>query len=143
MRTASLSLLAATAFWVIGLNAQESTGGVPEELLCEQCPWDAPVRIRRDSTASPNATQVVTAEDLRNLGVIGVADMVNQLPNEIGADAGKTSGSKIEATSDPGAGIDSLGRLRNESPRQPETADESGGTPTDDGLPPDETRAEE
>jgi Ca-activated chloride channel family protein len=37
-------------------------------------------RIRRDDFSAPNSTTVVTAADLRNLGVSSVADMVNQVP---------------------------------------------------------------
>ncbi|MGW8370091.1 MAG: TonB-dependent receptor plug domain-containing protein, partial [Gammaproteobacteria bacterium] len=40
-------------------------------------------RIRRDDFTAPNATSVVTGDDMRQLGVISVADMVNQLPNNI------------------------------------------------------------
>jgi len=40
-------------------------------------------RIRRDDFNATNATSVVTADDMRTLGVISVADMVNQLPNNI------------------------------------------------------------
>ena len=42
-------------------------------------------RIRRDEFTSPNAMSVVSAEDMQTLGVISVADMVNQLPNNIAA----------------------------------------------------------
>jgi outer membrane receptor protein involved in Fe transport len=40
-------------------------------------------RIRRDDFSALNSTSVVTADDMRTLGVISVADMVNQLPNNI------------------------------------------------------------
>ena len=40
-------------------------------------------RIRRDDFSALTATTVVTADDMRNLGVVSVADMVNQLPNNI------------------------------------------------------------
>lgn len=42
-------------------------------------------RIRRDDFSSPNATTVVTAEDMDNLGVSNVADMLSQMPNNIGS----------------------------------------------------------
>ena len=40
-------------------------------------------RIRRNDFSAPNATTVVTADDMRALGVISAADMVNQLPKNI------------------------------------------------------------
>lgn len=40
-------------------------------------------RIRRDDFSAPNATAVVTADDMRNLGVISVADMINQMPSNV------------------------------------------------------------
>jgi outer membrane receptor protein involved in Fe transport len=42
-------------------------------------------RIRRDDFTAVNSTSVVTSDDMRTLGVISVADMVNQLPNNIAA----------------------------------------------------------
>src|SRR5690606_29519949 len=42
-------------------------------------------RIRRDDFSAANATSVVTGADMQNLGVFSVADMVNQLPNNIGS----------------------------------------------------------
>ena len=49
-------------------------------------------RIRRDDFTATNATVVVTAEDMRNLGVISVADMVNQLPANVASVSPETSG---------------------------------------------------
>lgn len=40
-------------------------------------------RIRRDDFSSPTPTTVVTADDMRNLGVISVADMINQMPSNV------------------------------------------------------------
>jgi iron complex outermembrane recepter protein len=40
-------------------------------------------RIRRDEFTSANAMSVVSGEDMQALGVISVADMINQLPNNI------------------------------------------------------------
>ena len=40
-------------------------------------------RIRRDDFSAAQATTVVTADDMKNLGVVSVADMVNQMPNNI------------------------------------------------------------
>jgi outer membrane receptor protein involved in Fe transport len=40
-------------------------------------------RIRRDDFTSTNATVTVTAEDMRNLGVVSVAEMINQLPSNV------------------------------------------------------------
>jgi outer membrane receptor protein involved in Fe transport len=40
-------------------------------------------RIRRDDFTSTNATVVITAEDMRNLGVTSVAEMINQLPSNV------------------------------------------------------------
>jgi outer membrane receptor protein involved in Fe transport len=40
-------------------------------------------RIRRDDFSSAQATTVVTAADMERLGIVSVADMVNQLPNNI------------------------------------------------------------
>jgi iron complex outermembrane recepter protein len=40
-------------------------------------------RIRRDEFTSANAMSVVSGDDMRAIGVISVADMINQLPNNI------------------------------------------------------------
>jgi len=40
-------------------------------------------RIRRDDFSAAQATTVVTGDDMKALGVVSVADMVNQLPNNI------------------------------------------------------------
>jgi outer membrane receptor protein involved in Fe transport len=49
-------------------------------------------RIRRDDFTATNATVVVTAEDMRNLGVTSVAEMVNQLPANVASTTPETSG---------------------------------------------------
>ena len=49
-------------------------------------------RIRRDDYTATNATIVVTAEDMRNLGVVSVAEMVNQLPSNVASTTPETSG---------------------------------------------------
>ena len=143
MRPASLSILAASALWMLGADAQESTGGIPDELRCEECPWDAPVRIRRDKFTSPNATTIVTAEDMRSLGVISVADMVNQLPNGIGADSTDVPRSEDEAPFALDASIDEPRHLQNQSTAQAQSNDESTEASTDNNPPPTEGQAEE
>lgn len=40
-------------------------------------------RIRRDDFSAANATTVITGDEMQNLGVVSVADMVNQLPGNI------------------------------------------------------------
>ena len=49
-------------------------------------------RLRRDDFTSPSATMVVTAEDMRNLGVGSVAEMLEQLPANVRAQQGQQSG---------------------------------------------------
>ena len=49
-------------------------------------------RIRRDDFSAPNATVVVTADDMRNLGVVSVAEMINQLPANVASTTAQTSG---------------------------------------------------
>ena len=69
-------------------------------------------RIRRDDFSSPNATTVVSAEDMRNLGVTSVADMVNQLPNNI---ASNTPQSTANDNFNMGASIANLRGLNTSS----------------------------
>jgi hypothetical protein len=143
MRPASLVLLAGSAAWMIAVDAQESTEGIPAELLCEQCPWDAPVRIRRGDFTPSNATTVVTADDMRNLGVISAADMINQLPPETGARSDEVSGSEIGAPFNLGASIEALRLLRNESTDQAESNDQPAEAPTDNNPTSNEGHASE
>ena len=53
-----------------------------QESLCNPCVDPPPLRPL-DNFSSQTATTIVTAEDMRKLGVISVADMVNQLPQPI------------------------------------------------------------
>jgi hypothetical protein len=74
-------LLAVPAVWLTDAVAQESTEETLQDVLCEQCPFDAPVRqIRRGEFSPSRSTTVITAEDMRAMGVISVADMIRQLP---------------------------------------------------------------
>ena len=84
-------------------HRSEPGDGIPAELLCDQCPWDAPVRTRRDDLVSPNATTTVTAEELRNLGVISLADPIDELPNETVDEPEDVSGSEDQPESNDGA----------------------------------------
>jgi hypothetical protein len=82
MRQILLPSLALTLVPFFAVSAQES--------ICNPC-VDPPIvdspanRIRRndwiDTYRSTSATVIVTAEDMRNLGVTSVAHMVNQLPS--------------------------------------------------------------
>jgi hypothetical protein len=84
MRVPSLIFVALPAVWAATAHSQDSTFETIRELLCEQCPFDAPVRtIRRDEFSAPQFRQVITAEDMRALGVISVSDMINQLSNRM------------------------------------------------------------
>jgi len=69
MRALSVSVGALLALSAAAALAQES--------LCNPC-VDPPV-IRRDNFVSPGATNVIRAEDMRNLGVVSVADLIDQL----------------------------------------------------------------
>ena len=73
MRPLSPIFIALAALWMTDGMAQEPPDETLRELLCEQCPFDAPVVPPRS---------MITPE-MRNLGVVSVADMVNQLPNNI------------------------------------------------------------
>jgi hypothetical protein len=54
---------------------------VSQESLCNPC-VDPPVNgIRRPDFMQTNSTVIITAEDMRNLGVTSVAEMVQQLPS--------------------------------------------------------------
>lgn len=54
-----------------------------QESLCNPCVDPGPDRIRRSDFVSPSNTIIVTADDMRNLGVVSVADMVRQLPSNV------------------------------------------------------------
>ena len=69
-------------------------------------------RIRRDDFSSTNATVVVTAEDMRNLGVISVAEMVNQLPSNV---ASQTPETRTDLVFNMGASIANLRGLNTSS----------------------------
>lgn len=62
-------------------------------------------RIRRDDFSAPNATTVVTADDMRTLGVTSVADMINQLPANVGSVTPET---RPDSTFNLGASIADL-----------------------------------
>lgn len=62
-------------------------------------------RIRRDDFTSPNAMITVTADDMRNLGVISVADMINQLPSNV---ADITPETNTDSTFNSGASVANL-----------------------------------
>ena len=57
-----------------------ATVGLAQGSLCDPC-VDPPT-IRRDFSIA-DSTTVVTAEDIRSLDVVSVADMLKQLPNNI------------------------------------------------------------
>lgn len=59
-------------------------------------------RIRRDDFSSPNAMVTVTADDMRNLGVVSVAEMINQLPGNVADITPETS---TDSTFNSGASI--------------------------------------
>ena len=81
MRVPSLVFVALSAILAAEARSQESTDETLRDLYCEQCPFDAPVRpIRRDGISTRGSTTVITAEDMRAMGVISVADMIGQLP---------------------------------------------------------------
>jgi len=69
-------------------------------------------RIRRDDFTSTNATVVVTAEDMRNLGVTSVAEMVNQLPSNV---ASQTPETRTDSNFNMGASIANLRGLNTSS----------------------------
>jgi len=75
MRRLCLTSVALTTLLAVVASAQES--------LCNPC-VDPPVnRINRPGFNSTDSTVIVTAEDMRNLGVISVAEMVAQLPSNV------------------------------------------------------------
>jgi hypothetical protein len=80
--------------------------GLAQESLCNPC-VDPPVRKIQPDFTSPNQTVTVTAEDMRNLGVITVADMVNQLTaaaeNEAAAAAAAAAADASDAEASPNA----------------------------------------
>jgi hypothetical protein len=80
MRSSSLVFAALPAMWLTAVVAQEPTSEELRELLCEQCPFDAPVSpSRRFDYSIYSATTVITADEMRSLGVVSVADMISQL----------------------------------------------------------------
>ena len=62
-------------------------------------------RIRRDDFTSTNSTVTVTAEDMKNLGVTSVAEMIEQLPENV---AGSTPETSTESTFNQGASVANL-----------------------------------
>ena len=109
MRRSGLIFLSIPALWLsVGL-AQESTQEAFDELLCEQCPFDAPVRIRRDDYSATVSTVVITAEDMRALGVITVADIIEQLPQGVAQEStapGEDGASSAEAQEDTSGAVE-------------------------------------
>jgi hypothetical protein len=59
--------------------------GAAQESLCNPCVDPRLRPMRPFEFSSPGARSVVTAEDMRKLGVISVADMIRQLPGNIAA----------------------------------------------------------
>ena len=55
-----------------------------QESLCNPC-IDPPIRTERPEFRSPSEVDVITPAEMRMIGVIDVADMVNQLPNDLGS----------------------------------------------------------
>jgi hypothetical protein len=74
MRVAHLIIFAVPAIWLTEAAAQEPTEESLQDVLCEQCPYDAPVRVPAPNEFTP---------EMRRLGVTSVRDMINQLPNNI------------------------------------------------------------
>lgn len=116
MRLKCLVLAALSGGWLTAGGAQEFPNQELRERLCEQCPFDAPANgIRRDDFSSPNATVTVTADDMRNLGVVSVADMINQqsvedkqdpVPASEGDDDGEDEASAASEAAESGAADD-------------------------------------
>jgi hypothetical protein len=83
MRLICLVLAALSGGWLTVGVAQGLPNQELREQLCEQCPYDAPVSgIKRIDFSGPDAMTVVTADEMRNLGVVSVADMINQLSSQ-------------------------------------------------------------
>jgi hypothetical protein len=74
MRVAHLIIFAVPAIWLTEAAAQEPTEESLPDVLCEQCPFDAPVRVPAPNEFTP---------ETRRLGVTSVRDMIDQLPNNI------------------------------------------------------------
>ena len=70
---------------VYGQEAGEENQVVAEEVTVTGS------RIRRDDYSAVNSTFVVTAEDMLNLGLTSAAEMINQLPNNIGTNTAETN----------------------------------------------------
>ena len=81
MRVSSLMFLALPVIWAAEAHSQDATDEAQLELYCEQCPFDAPVRVPAPNVFSPPATISPTAT--RDLGFISVRDMIDQLPDNI------------------------------------------------------------
>ena len=106
-----------TGVLAASIGALLATGGVPatalaqdeEDETADTASDDAIVvtgtRIRRDDFTSTNATIVITAEDMRNLGVTSVAEMVNQLPSNV---ASQTPETRTDSNFNMGASIANL-----------------------------------
>ena len=75
MRVSSLMFLALPVIWAAEAHSQDATDEALLELYCEQCPFDAPVRVPAPNVFSPTAT--------RDPGFISVRDMIDQLPDNI------------------------------------------------------------
>jgi iron complex outermembrane recepter protein len=79
---ASIGSVMATGGWGSKAWAQEQQEGEARQQATEEIIVTGS-RIRRDEFTSANAMSVVSGADMQALGVISVADMINQLPNNI------------------------------------------------------------
>ena len=104
MRSSTAIILATSAVWLTEAVAQRSPEETPDELLCEQCPFDAPVRAPYYDF-DPRAN----SPEMRSLGVISVRDMIDQLPNDI---AGVSTEAVTDGPFDLGASIANMRGLR-------------------------------
>jgi len=99
-------LLARLQHWVTGGFAQNAPEQTLDDVLCDQCPYDAPVR-----PAAPD----VFAPEIKSLGVTSVQDMIEQLPGNVASVRGfgvSCSDARSDAdetvTTIPGLNIESL-----------------------------------
>lgn len=82
---ASIGLLVASGGLSGKVLAQDEDAAAQEDSGRQEIIVVTGTRIRRDDFSTPNATTVVTGDDMRSLGVVSVADMINQLPNNVAA----------------------------------------------------------
>ena len=70
-------VLTLTTFWLTNVAAQDVAEEKLQDVLCEQCPYDAPVR--------PAVPNVFSSTETRSLGIISVREMIDQLPDNVAA----------------------------------------------------------